>query len=459
MPKKGRGRAYPGKRTAARERPPAPERDLPALLAALALVAVLAGTGLFLDSGADASFDAPKRLAAIVGTAAAFLAAFGFSRWRNPLFGAGPGSRGIVFLSLGVCAWTVLAALVSPHRAVSLDAERVVLLTALLLPLGASRVIGRSRSLLLGAFLVVAAINAIVSILQAAHVFQPFALVATGSRDVTGAFVGNVGYFALNLSLAAEAALAVALQSRRPAIRITAGAGAALFTGALLINRNLTSFSALVAGFCVLSVCVYGRRSLFPIAGLVVLLAMGVAFYPPMHQRFREAGWAIRARSWDQLVTYRLGPWAACVAMARERPLTGFGPGTFAAEYIPHRLKVEIATRTRLTNPLLTSSYGEAHSDLLQPFSEVGIPGGLAFLAAVLLLLAVLARAARRPPESPSRSEAIFLLAFLAAGVAAMLTWFPLQRPITAVPLLLAAGRAWRISKEVGESRQTEGAE
>ena len=41
---------------------------------------------------------------------------------------------------------------------------------------------------------------------------------------------------------------------------------------------------------------------------------------------------------------------------------------------------------------------------------------------------------------------AILLLAFLGGGAVAALTWFPMQRPLTAVPLLLAAGRAWRIS-------------
>ncbi|HYR46496.1 MAG TPA: O-antigen ligase family protein, partial [Thermoanaerobaculia bacterium] len=206
-----------------------------------------------------------------------------------------------------------------------------------------------------------------------------------------------------------------------------------------------------------LSICVFGRRSVLPIAGLLILLAAGVAFYRPMHQRFREAVWAVRNKEWDQLITYRLGPWATAVAMARERPLTGWGPGTFGAEYVRHRLKVEIATRTRLTNPLLTSSYGEAHSDLLQPFAEGGIPFGLALAAAAALLLAGLSRAVRRLDAS-ARPEAILLLAFLCAGAVAALTWFPLQRPITAAPLLLAAGRAWRISGG-GEATGHPGAE
>jgi hypothetical protein len=36
----------------------------------------------------------------------------------------------------------------------------------------------------------------------------------------------------------------------------------------------------------------------------------------------------------------------------------------------------------------------------------------------------------------------------------AALTWFPLQRPVTAVPILLAAGRAWRISEAPPETEE-----
>jgi hypothetical protein len=43
------------------------------------------------------------------------------------------------------------------------------------------------------------------------------------------------------------------------------------------------------------------------------------------------------------------------------------------------------------------------------------------------------------------------LTALLATGAAAALTWFPLQRPVTAVPMLLAAGRAWRVGAEPTE--------
>jgi hypothetical protein len=157
---------------------------------------------------------------------------------------------------------------------------------------------------------------------------------------------------------------------------------------------------------------------------------------------------ALRARDWDRLVTYRLGAWSAAAEMARERPWTGFGPGTFGAEFVPHRLRAEITLRRKLVNPLVTASYAEAHCDYLQAFAEGGAPAGLAVLGAVVLLFQGLRRTARGPGPPEERAEAVFLLAFLGAGAVAALTWFPMQRPISAVPLLLAAGRAWRIGEQ-----------
>ncbi len=152
----------------------------------------------------------------------------------------------------------------------------------------------------------------------------------------------------------------------------------------------------------------------------------------------------IRAGDWDRLTTYRTGAWAAALEMARERPLTGWGPGTYATEFVPHRLKAEIRTRRRYVNPLLTSSYSEAHCDYLQAFAETGIPGGLAAIVAFGALATALARRIATLPAL--RPEGAILLGILAAGAAAALTWFPLQRPISAAPLLLAAGRSWRLA-------------
>jgi len=456
-----------GAQAAARRRPAvAPEGAFPAaprrgpvlvaprgaLLVVAILAVVLAGTSLAVDTSASAAFDAPKRAIALLGTAlAGAIALFAsgavpsLARW-SALSGL---RRAALVLAAAALVGALLSSLASPRRALSLDAMRSVVLMAALLPLGASDAVARGRAWLLGVFLSACAVNAVASILQGLGVYHPFALETAGSRQDTGAFAGNVGYLAIALAFASVAALGILLAARRPAVRVCGGAALALFAADLLVNRNLTALSAAVAGVAALLLARYRRRAALPLLGALIAAALLVAAYPPLRDRARTDWVLIRAGDWNALVSYRGGPWAAAVAMARERPLAGFGPGTFPAEYIPHRLSAEIRARRRFLSPMLTTSYGESHNDYLQAASDAGIPVALLALGAAGCLLAACARAVRvRESPGGTEPEPALLLAVLVAGAVAALTWFPLQRPITTVPLLLAAGRAWRVSGE-----------
>lgn len=416
--------------------------------AAAALAGGLAASALLVDPRAEASFDAPKRLAVLLLVAAAAAAAFLFGRpeGRQRIRARGLARAAFVLAAVAL-AGGVAAALASPRRDLALDATRAMLLFALLLPLGASRIVPRYGASLLAVFLSLAALNAIMSLLERARIVRPFAVEVLGPRDTTGAFVGNVGYLALALALASVAALAVALETRRPLVRLLCAAALPLYLADLVVNQNLTSLTALVAGGATVLFARLGWRALLPSLAILGAVAAGVVAYRPARARAVSAFAAARAGAWDSLFTYRLGPWSAALEMARERPLLGFGPGTFGAEFVTHRLRAEIRARRRFVNPLATSSYGEAHSEPLQAVAEGGL-AGLAAVAAGLALLAALWRAARQP--GPWSAEASLLLAVLVAGSVASLTWFPFQRPVSSIPLLLAAGRGWRLAAEAG---------
>ena len=421
--------------------------------ATVALSLVLVGTQLFVDSGADASFDAPKRLVASAGLVLAAAAAFAWlpagaassvSLTQRP-----KAARAAVWLALAALGWALVAAVLSPHRMAALDSWRALVITSLAIPLGASRVVARRGGLLLGVFLGASAINTLVSLAQSRGAFQPFELTTVGMRDATGAYAGNVGYLAIALAFAAVAALGIALFAGSLPLKMASGALLLLFLAGLAVNSNITSLTAAGAGFAVLLAARIGRRAWIPMAAAVLALGLATALYSPLRQRVIFAATSAKAGDWDSLVTYRGGPWTAAVEMFRERPLTGFGPGRFGAEFVPHRLAAEIRYRRRFVNPLVTSSYGEAHSEYLQAFADAGFPAALAAFAAAALLVTGAARRARAEPEPQSgNGEAAVVLALLVAGATSALTWFPLQRPISAVPLLLVAGRAWKLGFE-----------
>ncbi len=432
-----------------RREEPKSRPDIGAIVAAAALAVVLAGTALLADMAAGAAFDAPKRLIALAGIALAAAAVFAtrprrfdsdVSPWRR-----GPAARrAALFLAAAALTGALASALASPRRTVSLDAMRCVALFALLLPLGASRAVAKGRRWLAAVFLGSTAVNAAVSILQSGGRFRPFRLETFGARQDTGGYAGGVGYLAITLALAAVLALGLLLTvARRPA-RWPLGGALLLFAAALVVNRNLTAITSALTGAGVLLAVLHRRRAALPLVATLLAAAVAVAAYPPLRQRSLELTAAFRAGNWDALVSFRGGPWAAALEMTRERPLTGFGPGTFGAEYVPHRLAAEIGARRRFLTPLLTSSYGETHCDYLQAFCDAGVPVGLLTIGAAACLLAAVGRKAWRDRGG----EAAVLLGMLAAGAAAALTWFPFQRPITAVPLLLAAGRAWKVSEK-----------
>jgi O-antigen ligase len=255
-----------------------------------------------------------------------------------------------------------------------------------------------------------------------------------------------VGYLALSLAFAAVLSLGVVLAASGKSVRILAGVTLLLSLAGIVLNRNLTAIAALAIGVSVLLALYFGRRSRWPLLGVVAALAVASFAVAPRRERVKDAVGMARRGEWDRLTTYRTGAWAAAMQMTRERPLLGWGPGTYAIEFTPHRLAAEIRARRRYVNPLLTSSYSEAHCDYLQAFAETGIPGGSAALVAVGALLLAVGRRGARP--GPHRIEAAILVGLLAAGAAAALTWFPLQRTISAAPLLLAAGRGWRIASQ-----------
>ena len=77
----------------------------------------------------------------------------------------------------------------------------------------------------------------------------------------------------------------------------------------------------------------------------------------------------------------RINRWNSVFAMAKERPLFGFGPGTYTFEYAPYQQSRDLT--------IISTNFGDvgnAHSEYLGPLAESGILG----IASVLLLVGLL---------------------------------------------------------------------
>jgi len=81
----------------------------------------------------------------------------------------------------------------------------------------------------------------------------------------------------------------------------------------------------------------------------------------------------------DQSNLERINRWSCAIRMWKERPVFGFGPGTYQFEYARFQRSYE---RTRISTDF--GNRGTAHSEYLGPLSEMGLPG----LLSILLILA-----------------------------------------------------------------------
>lgn len=362
------------------------------------LSATVALTLVVVDVRAEASFDAPKRLVAMLGIAIA-LAALAFTRdarvrWTRP-------QRAIACCAGAALLFVVASAFLSPREAIALDATRTMFVFAALPLIVAAD--ERAWRWIVHAMLIGAAANAVVSITQWLSIAQPFQYVTRGGRGNVSAMIGNTGVLGL---VCAFAILLLVPRLSRGATGLWALVALLLVT--LLVNRSITPFVVLAAGLLAYAPRVRARSLL---AAAALLFTFAATDLDGVHRV-------------DKFLSYRFGPWRAALAMTAERPLLGFGAGTYGAEFARH-------ADGAFVNPGLAGSFAQAHNDYLQAMAELGIPATLLLLAAFVLLV----RSARAD---------VLTLSILLGGAVAALTWFPLQRPETALLLLAACGRAWR---------------
>ena len=86
--------------------------------------------------------------------------------------------------------------------------------------------------------------------------------------------------------------------------------------------------------------------------------------------------------STDDSNTERLNRWAAAISMLKERPIFGWGPGTYQFQYAPFQSSANITLISTNAGDL-----GNAHSEYISPLAETGILGGILFGSIALYAL------------------------------------------------------------------------
>ena len=364
---------------------PAPRgnRWLTGILAAGALL-----IPLIVSVDGEDPFRYPKELALrveviLVVAALAVIWAFGRRRALPPL----PVREKWVQLTAAICAWTMLCALLSTNRLISVPVAIRILAYALLFVVTVLAMRGRP-SWLVGLIVPPAVVNAVIYVLQELDLWSPFDASGgvTNTHLTRTALLGNPNYAGTYLVVPAVVAAALALSQRR--WRWAWGAAAAAIVVGIFMTQTLGAILAVVAALFLLFALRMRSWTKTAAALLAALILAGAAFamYKPLRDRVALMRDAFSRRDVEVLTSARSIPFLSAAAMTGDHPLFGVGPGCFAFNLFDYKLRLQQTHRWILGRGMEGANYGEVHSDHLQIASETGLPGYALFIAALVLL-------------------------------------------------------------------------
>jgi putative inorganic carbon (hco3(-)) transporter len=166
-----------------------------------------------------------------------------------------------------------------------------------------------------------------------------------------------------------------------------------LLIAGLVLSYTRAAWISVLISFGVLGLTLWRVRFRYIlIAGVVALLYFGgqrTAIIQKMQRNRQDSSSSIvdHLRSISNITTdesnlERINRWNSALRMFRERPVLGWGPGTFIFKYAPFQKANE---KTMISTDF--GDHGNAHSEYIGPLAESGILGSLSFILIGILSL------------------------------------------------------------------------
>jgi putative inorganic carbon (hco3(-)) transporter len=167
----------------------------------------------------------------------------------------------------------------------------------------------------------------------------------------------------------------------------------AFFVVGIIFSYSRASWVSILAGFAAFWVLVLRISYKLIFAGLILVFGVLMLYQDQILMNlernrqessgdFREHAQSISNISTDASNLERINRWRAAYRMFLERPVFGWGPGTYQMVYAPFQLSQD--------HTIITTNFGDlgnAHSEYLGPLAESGLPGMLLFMALALAIL------------------------------------------------------------------------
>ncbi len=212
-------------------------------------------------------------------------------------------------------------------------------------------------------------------------------------------------------------------KTRSRTYRLYALLASVILLGGLYLSFSRAAWVSLAVALIVIVLIVYKIRFRWIFTGILILIASFYMFESQIlysleknkqdsSANFIEHVQSIYNISSDASNLERINRWQSAFRMFDERPLFGWGPGTYQFIYAPFQRSKE---RTIISTN--AGDMGNAHSEYIGPLSEQGIPGLLSILSLIVLILITGIRVYRK-----AKNKEIKLFSLI--SVLALVTYF-----------------------------------
>ena len=186
-----------------------------------------------------------------------------------------------------------------------------------------------------------------------------------------------------------------------------------VFCAGILFSYSRASWLSLMVALAGFFILVFRIRFRFILAGLILVVGSLMLFQTEIimqlerNQQESSGDFSEHLRSISNITSdasnlERINRWRSAYRMFRERPILGWGPGTYQFIYAPFQRYEDYTIITTHFGDL-----GNAHSEYIGPLAESGLPG---MLAKVLLALAVMATGVKLYKKAPTRQMRLMAL-------------------------------------------------
>ncbi len=186
-----------------------------------------------------------------------------------------------------------------------------------------------------------------------------------------------------------------------------------IFCAGILFSYSRAAWLSIMVAAAGLLILAFRIRFRLIVAGLVLVLGGLYVFQTEIIMRlernqqessgdFGEHLRSISNITSDASNLERINRWRSAYRMYQERPVLGWGPGTYQFVYAPFQRYEDYTIITTHFGDL-----GNAHSEYIGPLSESGLPGMLSMVA---LSLAVLATGVKLYKKAPTREMRLMAL-------------------------------------------------